>query len=300
MNAAAPRDDDLNAPPLGCGCPQPARRRFGMALGAAAVMAGAPSWAAGDPECRRSSLAELGSPGQMEQAAGQAYRQMLQQASQQRALAPVDHPQVVRLRYIASRITPLAGSCNARAQQWHWEVNLIGSSELNAFCMPGGKIAFFLGILKALQLDDDEVAVVMGHEVSHALLEHGRERQNKNALTGLGIDALSAALGLGNLGRAAMGLGGQVLTRSFSREDESEADALGLVLSSRAGYRPGAGISLWQKMGAASKGSPPKWLSTHPPGEQRIRRLTDLQARAESLYAAAAKPERRFGPLRSS
>ncbi|OYU72282.1 MAG: peptidase M48, partial [Burkholderiales bacterium PBB5] len=128
--------------------------------------------AAQDAECKRSSLPKFVSADQVERAAGQNYRQMLQQAASQRALGPVDNGQVQRLNYIAKRIIPFTASCNPRSQQWQWEVNLIGSQELNAFCMPGGKIAFYYGILAKLKLDDDEVAMIMGHEVAHALLEH--------------------------------------------------------------------------------------------------------------------------------
>ena len=132
--------------------------------------------------------------------------------------------------------------------------------------MPGGKIAFYYGILQQLQLDDDEVAMIMGHEISHALLEHARERVGKTTATRGVIELGSALLGLGNAGRMFADLGGQLLTLRFSREDESQADALGLVLAARAGYNPRAGVTLWQKMLSANKGAPPQWLSTHPSG----------------------------------
>jgi predicted Zn-dependent protease len=175
-------------------------------------------------------------------------------------------------------------------------VNLIGSSQLNAFCMPGGKIAFYQGILSKLQLDDDEVAMIMGHEVSHALLEHARERMGKTTATRGAIELGAALFGLGNVGRGLADMGGQLLTLRFSREDESEADALGLVLAARAGYRPEAGISLWEKMLAANKGAPPQWLSTHPSGQTRIADIQARLARVDPIYEQAAKPDRTFGP----
>ncbi|OYU94419.1 MAG: peptidase M48, partial [Burkholderiales bacterium PBB5] len=182
------------------------------------------------------------------------------------------------------------------AAQWRWEVNLIGSQQLNAFCMPGGKIAFYSGILSKLQLDDDEVAMIMGHEVAHALLEHARERMGKTMATRGAIEIGTALLGLGNLGRTAADMGGQLLTLQFSRSDESEADALGLVLAAKAGYRPQAGITLWQKMLSANKGAPPQWLSTHPSGDTRIRDMQARMARVDPLYSQAAKPDQRFAP----
>ena len=152
------------------------------------------------PECERSGFTKAVSAEQVEQSASQQYRQMLQQASNQRALASKDHPQLQRLRAIAERMIPHAPACNERARQWRWEVQLIGSNELNAFCMPGGKIAFFWGILARLQLSDDEVATIMGHEMAHALLEHAREQMGKNMVTQGGLRLGAALLGLGNVG----------------------------------------------------------------------------------------------------
>jgi len=303
-NALFRTDAQVDLPALarhaaGCHCTLHARRRLGGALigaGALAALGAAGDAAAQEAECKRSAFAKAVPAEQIEQAAGQQYQQMLQQAASQRALGPADNGQVVRLRYIAKRIIPFTAGCNPRSQQWRWDVNLIGSKELNAFCMPGGKIAFYQGILARLQLDDDEVAMIMGHEIAHALLEHARERMGKTMATRGVIEIGSALLGLGSVGQTMASMGGQLLTLRFSRDDESEADALGLVLASKAGYRPDAGVSLWQKMLAANKGAPPQWLSTHPSGETRIR---DMQARLpglEPVYAAAAKPERRFSP----
>src|SRR5262252_10546263 len=241
-------------PPLRCRCLRHDRRRFAMALAAASALPGM-AWAQPIPECKRSTFTKVVSAQQVEQAANQQYRQMLQQASNQRALGPKDHPQVVRLRAIAQRIIPFTAECNEAARNWQWEINLLGSQELNAFCMPGGKIAFYYGILSKLQLDDDEVAAIMGHEISHALLEHAREQMGKSTATQLGLGIGAALLGLGSTGRAIGDVGGQLLTLSVSREDESQADRLGMILAAKAGYKPRAGISLWKKMMAASKGA---------------------------------------------
>jgi predicted Zn-dependent protease len=203
---------------------------------------------------------------------------------------------VVRLRAIADRIVPFTAECNDAARNWKWEVNLLGSQELNAFCMPGGKIVFYYGILSKLQLNDDEVAAIMGHEISHALLEHARERMGKTAATRGALELGAALLGLGNTGRMVGDLGGQLLTLRFSRDDESEADALGLILAAKAGYNPRAGVTLWQKMLTANKGAPPQWLSTHPSGESRIHDIEARLPQVEPLYAAAQKPPQRFAP----
>jgi predicted Zn-dependent protease len=212
---------------------------------------------------------------QVERSAAQQYAQMLAQANQKNALGGKDHPQVVRLRNIARRIIPFALPWNERAKGWQLEVNLLGGNQINAFCMPGGKIMFYTGILQALKLTDDEVAMVMGHEIAHALREHARERMGKNAATGIGANLLGQVLGLGQLGQTVTNYGAQLLTLEFSRSDESEADLVGMELAARAGFDPRAGVTLWQKMGAASKGAPPQWLSTHPSGNTRI---ADIQA----------------------
>jgi predicted Zn-dependent protease len=219
----------------------------------------------------------------------QQYAQLLQQAAAKKALGPPEHPEVKRLRRIAQRIIPFALQWNPRARDWQWEVNLIGSPQINAFCMPGGKIAFYSGILKTLQLTDDEVAMVMGHEVAHALREHARERMGKNAATGLGASVLSSILGLGQVGQTVTHYGAQLLTLEFSREDESEADLVGMELGARAGFDPRAGITLWQKMSAVNKSAPPQWLSTHPSGKTRI---ADMQANLPKVLPLFEKAKR--------
>jgi predicted Zn-dependent protease len=293
-------DADVAAPvhDLGCRCPLHARRLFTGVLVAGAALPALGQTAEGlrDDVGRESKFTKLVPAEQVEQAAEQQYRQMMQQAAQQKALGPAEHPQVVRLRAIAQRIIPFTDEWNPRAKQWRWEVNLIGSKQLNAFCMPGGKIAFFYGILRELQLSDDEVATIMGHEVAHALREHARERIGKTQATRLGAGVLSSLFGLGAVGDTLLNMGGQLLTMKFSREDESEADVVGMELAARAGYDPAAGVTLWQKMMKASEGAPPEFMSTHPAGATRIRDIESRLPKVQPLYARAPKPDRRFGP----
>jgi predicted Zn-dependent protease len=286
---------------MACACARhdPGRRRLfsGLLAGAAApLLLGAPPAArAADPECKRSAFTGAVSAETVESEARRQYVQLMREAQGKSALAPADDPQLQRLRYIAGRIIPFTAACNERARDWRWEVQLLRSNTLNAFCMPGGKIAFFSGILSRLKLTDDEVAMIMGHEAAHALLEHARERLAKSTGTNVGLRLLSALLGLGNLGDlAAQGLS-QLASLKFSRDDESEADALGLLLAARAGYDPRAGISLWQKMGAANGGkTPPAWLSTHPAGPERVKEIQQRLPRALPDYERAAAPDRRF------
>ena len=237
---------------------------------------------------------------QVEAAAQQQYGQLVKEASAQRALLPDNHPQVIRLRAIAKRIIPYSLPWNRRAGQWQWQVVVLQSKELNAFCMPGGKIAFYTGIIEQLKLTDDEVAMVMGHEIAHALREHARERMGKGAATRLGANLISGLLGLGSVGDSLLNMGGQLLTLKFSREDESEADLVGMELAARAGYDPRAGVSLWRKMSAASKGAPPQWMSTHPASSTRINEIEQNLAKVMPLFERAPKPDVRYDvPVRT-
>ena len=262
------------------------RRAF---LALAGASAAAPALAQVDVG-KASSLRKLVPADKLEAAAEQQYAQMMAEANAQKALAPDNHPQVVRLRAIARRLIPNTAQWNDRSRQWKWEVNLIGSKQLNAFCMPGGKIAFYTGILDQLKLTDDEAAMIMGHEMAHALREHARERLAKTQATGIGLSLGAQLLGLGQLGDVAANMGTKLLTLKFSREDESEADLVGLELAARSAYAPQAGASLWRKMAQASGGSGgTKFLSTHPSGPDRIRELEANAPKVQALYDQARK-----------
>lgn len=226
----------------------------------------------------------------LEKTAQTQYLQLKQQAAGKRALAPDEHPQVKRLRAIAQQLIPHSYKFNPRARTWKWEVNLIASPQINAFCMPGGKIAFFTGILEQLKLSDDEVAVVMGHEIAHALREHARERRGEATVTNIGkglLSVVSDLAGFGAVGRLVIDGAGDLLMLKYSRDDETESDVVGLELAARAGYDPRAGLTLWQKMTATNKGAPPSWLSTHPAGNNRIREIQTHLPEVMPLYEKA-------------
>ncbi len=288
--------------PTGCGCTLHARRLFtgGLLLaGTGASLLALPAWAREGVEVGpRSSFSKLVSAEQIEKAAQQNYVQLMQQASGKGAVAGPSQPQTARLRSIAQRLIPFTYEWNERARGWRWEVNLINSPQINAFCMPGGKIVFFTGILEKLKLTDDEVAMIMGHEMAHALREHARERMGKTAATQGAIEIGAAIFGLGTGGRYLAGMGGQLMSLKFGRDDESEADLVGMELAARAGYDPRAGVTLWQKMAAANKGAPPQWISTHPSGPTRIRDIERSLPQVEPLYARAGKPAQRFDGTR--
>ncbi len=239
---------------------------------------------------KMSSTRKLVSAEQLEKQASAQYLQMQQESASKKALAPPDHPQLLRLKAIAAKIIPHATRWNERAPQWKWEISLIGSKQINAFCMPGGKIAFYTGILDQLKLTDDEVAMVMGHEIAHALREHGRERAGKQAVAqGATVvaDVASQLLGFGGLGKALGSGGSQLALLKYGRDDETEGDLVGMDIAARAGYDPRAGVALWQKMGAVNKGAPPQWLSTHPSGKNRIEEISKHLPEVMPLFAKA-------------
>ena len=175
-------------------------------------------------------------------------------------------------------------------KDYHWEFNVIDDDKVvNAFCMPGGKIAVYTGIFPVAH-DETGLAVVMGHEVAHALAKHGNERMSQGLLTQLGGVALSTALsnqpGITNqIFVAAYGIGANVgILLPYSRLHESEADRIGLTLMAKAGYDPREAIPFWQRMNEKGKGSSPEFLSTHPAPETRIKQIESLIPEAMKYY----------------
>ena len=236
-----------------------------------------------------SSMRKLVPAESLESSARQQYVQVLGEARSKGALAPENHPQLQRLHEIAKRLIPYTAQWNPEAKKWRWEVNLIGSKQINAWCMPGGKIAFYTGILEQLALNDDEVAMIMGHEMAHALREHARERLAKSKATGIGLSVASQLLGLGQLGDVAANVGTQLLSLKYSRDDETEADLVGLEIAARGGFKPEASVNLWRKMLAANSGDKgsPGFLSTHPSGNNRIHELEANLPKVAHLYEEA-------------
>src|SRR5512133_534839 len=260
------------------------RRGFLLALGALSAAPVLAQVQVGEA----SSLRNLVPAAELENAATQEYGKLLEQARRQGALAPESSPQLQGLRGIATRLIAQSARWNERARQWRWEVNLIGSKQVNAFCMPGGKIAVFTGLLNGLHLTDDETAMVVGHEMAHALREHARSRIAKSEGTGTLLSIGAQLLGLGQIGSLAANVGTQLLTLRFSREDETDADLVGLELAARGGFNPQAAVSLWEKMAQAGGGAGgPSFLSTHPSGPDRIRQLQANVPKVQGLYQRA-------------
>lgn len=219
---------------------------------------------------------------QVDQAASEQYATVLAQARKAGKLN-ADAQQAQRVRAIAQRLIPHTAVFRDDAVSWSWEINVITAEDVNAWCMPGGKIAVYTGLIDKLSATDNELAAVLGHEIAHALREHARERMSRAAPVALGAQILGAVYGQGvaDIG----GLFGQAFfVLPNSRENEQESDRIGVELAARAGFDPRAAISLWQKMGRLSNGEPPQFLSTHPSRESRIADLSIYSARVMPLY----------------
>jgi predicted Zn-dependent protease len=221
---------------------------------------------------------------EVDKSAARAYDALLQEASRHGLLNrnPVE---VARVRRISRRLIAQTTVFRADAGSWRWEINVITSKEVNAWCMPGGKIAVYTGLIERLRPTDDELAAVLGHEIAHALREHGRERASQVMTQSMAISIIGAATGMSG---SAQDLSQVVLDVTLnlpnSRAFETEADRIGVELAARAGYDPRAAVSLWQKMSALGGGQPPQFLSTHPSYQSRIGDLKVYAERVMPLY----------------
>jgi predicted Zn-dependent protease len=244
---------------------------------------------------RKQTMTSLVSSREVEQQANQQYAQVLAGAKK-KGLLNQDPQQVQRVRSVADRLIHQVSVFRDDAPKWKWEVNVLTSKDANAWCMPGGKIAVYTGLIEKLNLSDDELAAVMGHEIAHALREHARERMGRQMATQtatmVGAIALQVFTGVYIDPQLAGTFTQAMFVLPNSRENEQEADLIGIELAARAGYDPRAAITLWQKMAQSGGGGPPEWLSTHPSHDTRLRELQNDVQKVMPLYekAKAAKP----------
>lgn len=238
---------------------------------------------------RTQRMSSMVSEADMRQQAELAYRETLGKEREKGALN-ADPALTSRVRAITNRLIPASAAFRPEAARWKWEVNVIRSDQINAWCMPGGKIAVYSGLVTKLNLTDGEIAAVVGHEIAHALREHARERASEQMGAQVLISGASILLGAGQAGAD---LGGVFYKAFFglpnSRLHETEADRIGVELAARAGYDPRAAISLWQKMAKNGGGSGPEFLSTHPSAETRLKDLEVYSARVMPLYEQARR-----------
>lgn len=236
---------------------------------------------------RAQYMSGLVSAAELDQQAASQYQQILAQAKAQGALDP-SAAQTQRVQTIAHRLIAQVGVFRQDAVQWPWEVHVLKSDEVNAWCMPGGKIAVYTGLLDKIQPTDAELAAVLGHEISHALREHAREQVSQQMATNVGLTVLAVITGSQATADLGQQLSQVMFTLPNSRANETEADHMGVELAARAGYDPRAAVSLWRKMGSASAGAPPEILSTHPSSASRIADLEQVSTQVLPLYQPAA------------
>ena len=222
----------------------------------------------------------------IEEGAAQAYEAELK-AARDKGVLDTDKAQLNRVSTIARRIVAVTPSFRADAAGWNWQFHVQKNKELNAYCMPGGRIMVYSGLIESLDLTDAELATVMAHEVAHALREHTRERVSRAYGQQLVLSGVAAVTGVSEATANMANMVAQVTFQlPFSRDQESEADTIGLELMARAGYDPRAALTLWNKMNKAEQGGQPKFLSTHPSPKDRSRNIEKLLPRVLPLYTA--------------
>lgn len=233
---------------------------------------------------RQQYMSGLVSGQALRQEAQAQYRSLLSQARAQGKL-DANKTQTRRVQTIAQRLIEQVKVFRPDAAQWNWQIHVLNTDQVNAWCMPGGKIAVYSGLIDQLKATDDELAAVIGHEIAHALREHSREQVSQQMATQMGLSVLAAVTG----NQASADLGGALTNVMFtlpnSRTHEIEADRIGTELAARAGYNPNAAVTLWQKMAALNQGNaPPEFLSTHPSPDSRIADLRAIAAQVMPLY----------------
>jgi predicted Zn-dependent protease len=226
---------------------------------------------------------------EVEKGAQQAYGQELKKARDAGKLNS-DRAITSRVRAISQRLIPTTKIFRPDAPKWGWEVNTLETDDLNAYAMPGGKIMVYTGLARKLKLSDAELAAVIGHEIAHALREHSRERISRAYAQQLALAGVAVVTGAG---QGALDIANTVAAVTFqlphSREQEAEADEIGMELMARAGYDPSAAVSVWKKMMAANDGGPPEFLSTHPSPQTRISGLQKLVPKVMPLYRGSRR-----------
>lgn len=253
-------------------------------LSGAVLISGCQSTTAGGSTNSSRSQLLLISSSDVNEGAAQAYQKELGKAKSAGALN-TNTNDTRRVKNISKRLIAQVGVFRPDALKWNWEVNVLNSNEVNAYCMPGGKIAVYTGIISKLNLTDDELAAVIGHEIAHALREHSREQISQQLATQQTLSIVSAVAGLNSSQKSLAGQASDLLlTMPFSRTMESEADVIGMELMARAGYNPEAAINVWKKMANLGGSSTPEILSTHPSDSSRIANLQAQLPKVMPLY----------------
>lgn len=263
-------------------------RKFIYAVVVALIIAGCASTTnSGVVGVNRSQMM-LVSADQMDRGAAMAYTKVLKESSAKKALN-TDPVQTKRVRKIANNLISQVDVFRPDAKSWNWQINVIKSNEVNAWAMPGGRMAIYTGIIDKLKLTDAELAAIVGHEMSHALREHSREKASRDQLKNVGIYAVGIVTGSNEIANLANMAATYTISLPFSREQETEADNMGTELMARAGYNPNSAVNVWKKMSALNSKQPLEFMSTHPSHSSRIANLTKIAQKLEPVYKAAKR-----------
>ncbi|MDB5834817.1 MAG: peptidase [Caballeronia sp.] len=223
----------------------------------------------------------------LEQQSADEYAQILHEARRTKHLLGDDSPLVKRAREIANREIPFALKWNDRSKNWKWEVNVVRSDEIRMYCLPGGKIVIYSGLIDRLRLNDNELGMMIGHEIAHALREHARDRLGRQQAAQLSTGTIPPLFGFADISSTPLGIGEQLLAMRYTPADETEADVIGSEIASRAGYDPRAAITLWQKIDARTRRTPNGFIWMHPYGAARVHDLMKRLPDMMPLYAKA-------------
>ncbi|MBO4790052.1 MAG: M48 family metallopeptidase [Oxalobacter sp.] len=257
--------------------------RTALAAACLAALCGCQTTTSGGATGSDRSQMMLISSEEMNKQSTQAYNSLLAKARNAHALN-TNRAYTQRVVNISRRLINQVGVFRKDALHWKWEVNVLSSKTVNAFCMPGGKIAVYTGLIDSLNLTDGELAAVIGHEICHALREHSREQASQQAASSIPTALVGAFIGSSEL---ASGMNKVFFSLPFSRTMETEADTMGMELMARAGYDPHEAVNVWRKMEKLKGGSSSDILSTHPSDAKRIENLESHLPEVMPLYEAA-------------
>jgi Zn-dependent protease with chaperone function len=226
-------------------------------------------------------------PATLEAQSAQEYAQVIRDAQRDKTLLPDTNPLVKRVRDIANHEIPFALKWNDRAKNWKWEINVIKSPDMRMVCLPGGKIVVYSGLIDKLHLNDNEIGMMIGHDIAHALREHARERLGRQQAAQLGAGAMPQYFGFSNYASQQPDIGDELMSMRFSPADETEADVIGSEIASRAGYDPRAAVTLWNKIDTGTRRSDDGFIWLHPYGPDRRQDLLKRMPDMMPLYAKA-------------
>jgi predicted Zn-dependent protease len=223
----------------------------------------------------------------LEQQSADEYAQILREAHRTKHLLGDENPLVKRAREIANREIPFALKWNDRSKNWKWQINVVRSDEIRMYCLPGGKIVIYSGLIDKLRLNDNELGMMIGHEIAHALREHARDRLGRQQAAQLSAGTIPPLFGFADVSSAPLGIGEQLLAMRYTPADETEADVIGSEIASRAGYDPRAAVTLWKKVDVRTARTPNGFIWMHPYSAARVHDLMKRLPDMMPLYAKA-------------